>query len=128
MDNFYVLLTNEHYLTYNQNDRFAFFLRQKLKLLSKCCVLKARWYIYSHNYDEKMIMSLFPAKGTSRHPCSLTRVLGCSHVCFNTECTFKIWKKPCELLPNSPEFQNRFVQLIRVGNSIMHKWLKKNEY
>ena len=36
-----MLLTNEHSLTYNQNDRFAFFLRHKLKLLSKCCVLKS---------------------------------------------------------------------------------------
>ena len=38
---FHVLLTTEHSLTYNQNDRFAFFLRQKSNMLSKCWFLKS---------------------------------------------------------------------------------------
>ena len=33
-----------HSLTYNQNDSFALFSRQILKLLSKCCVFKVRQY------------------------------------------------------------------------------------
>ena len=41
-----MLLTNEH-LTYNQNDQIVFFFGHKLKLLSKCWVLKVCQYISS---------------------------------------------------------------------------------
>ena len=43
----HVLLTNKLSLTDNWNDHFAFFLRHKLKLLSKCCVFKVCQYIYA---------------------------------------------------------------------------------